>query len=87
MAIVGGIERFGSRSEDANDPLDDPKGTPQSVVDFMLDQRAMTRADLHTLMGGKVRVSEFFSGKRPLSTGQVRALHRELEIPADLLIG
>ncbi len=53
----------------------------------MLEQRGMTRADLHGIMGGKARVSEFFAGNRPLSIGQVRALHRELGIPADLLIG
>jgi HTH-type transcriptional regulator/antitoxin HigA len=37
-------------------------------------------------MGGKARVSEFFSGKRGLSIAQIRALHKELGIPADLLI-
>jgi len=73
--------------EDAHDPLDESTGTPQSAVAFMLEQRGMTRADLHVLMGGKARVSEFFSGKRPLSIAQVRALHQELGIPADLLIG
>jgi len=49
--------------------------------------KGMTRADLHSLMGGKARVSEFFAGKRSLSIVQIRALHRELGIPADLLIG
>jgi antitoxin component HigA of HigAB toxin-antitoxin module len=29
--------------------------------------KRMTRADLHELMGGKARVSEFFAGKRALS--------------------
>lgn len=73
--------------EDEHDPLDESKGTPQSVVAFMLEQRGMTRADLHVLMGGKARVSEFFAGKRDLSLAQIRALHRALGIPADLLIG
>lgn len=72
--------------EDEHLPLDEHKGTPQGAVSFMLDQRGMTRADLHELMGGKARVSEFFSGKRPLSIGQVRALRKALGIPADLLI-
>ena len=73
--------------EDASDPIDERGDTPQSAVTFMMEQRGLTRADLHTLMGGKARVSEFFSGKRPLSITQVRALHRELGIPAELLIG
>jgi HTH-type transcriptional regulator/antitoxin HigA len=73
--------------EDEHDPLDENKGTPQSVVAFMLEQRGMTRADLTPLMGGKARVSEFFAGKRRLSVEQIRTLRDELGIPADLLIG
>lgn len=71
--------------EDEHDPLDE-SGTPQSAVDFMLEQRGMTRADLARLMGGRARVSEFFAGKRRLSIPQVKALRDELGIPADLLI-
>ena len=72
--------------EDEHDPIDEHEGTPQSVVTFMLEQKGMTRADLHAPMGGKARVSEFFAGKRRLSVEQVRALRRALGIPADLLI-
>lgn len=61
--------------------------TPQEVVQFMLEQRGMERADLYNAMGGASRVSEFFSGKRDLSLSQVRALRNLLGIPADLLIG
>lgn len=73
--------------EGEHDPLDESAGTPQGVVSFMLEQRGMVRADLNALMGGKARVSEFFSGKRALSVAQVRALRGALGIPADLLIG
>ena len=72
--------------ENEHNPIDESLGSPQSVVLFMLDQKGMTRADLHTLMGGKARVSEFFSGKRRLSVEQIRALRDHLGIPADLLI-
>ena len=65
-------------------PIDRP--APQDVVDFMLEQRGMTRADINDIMGGKSRVSEFFAGKRDLSLSQVRALREVLSIPADLLI-
>ena len=71
--------------EDRHDPLDE-RGTPQSVVDFMLDQRGMTRADLSPLIGGRGRVSEFFAGKRRLSIAQIQSLKEALGIPADLLI-
>ncbi len=73
--------------EDEHDPFDETRGTPQSVVEFMLEQRGMTRSNLHQLMGGKARVSEFFAGKRALSINQVRGLHRELGIPLELLLG
>jgi HTH-type transcriptional regulator / antitoxin HigA len=61
--------------------------SPAEAVDFMLDQRNLTRAHLHVLMGGRSRVSEFFSGKRALSRGQIAALRDFLRIPADLLLG
>ena len=36
--------------EDEHDPLDEAGGSPQSVVAFMLEQRGLTRADLHDAM-------------------------------------
>ena len=66
-------------------PIDDSDLTPQQVVDFVLEQRGMTRAELARLMGGRSRVSDFFNGKRALSKGQIEALREHLRIPADLL--
>ncbi len=60
--------------------------TPQSAVDFMLQQRGMTRAELVPLFGSKSRVSEFFNGQRRLSKAQIVALRSHLGIPADLLL-
>ncbi len=60
--------------------------TPQAVVDFMLEQKGMARAELADAMGGRSRVSDFFRGKRPLSRGQMVALRDLLGIPADLLL-
>lgn len=65
--------------------IDDGNLTPQDVVDFVLQQRGMTRAELAPLMGGRSRVSDFFNGKRSLSRGQIEALREHLRIPADLL--
>jgi len=72
--------------EDRTDPLDEHAGSPREVVAFMLDQHGMTRGDLASLMGGRARVSEFFSGHRRLSMAQVRSLRDALGIPADLLV-
>ena len=60
--------------------------SPQAVVDFMLEQRGMTRADLSDHLGGRSRVSEFFAGKRLLSTNQIKALRELFGISADLLL-
>ena len=60
--------------------------TPQSVVDFMLAQRGLSRVDLTSVFGSKSRLSEFFSGRRALSKAQILALRTCLGIPADLLI-
>lgn len=59
---------------------------PQSILEFMLDQRGMSRGDLAEIMGGRSRVSEFFAGKRNLSLTQIRRLRHLLRVPADLLI-
>jgi HTH-type transcriptional regulator / antitoxin HigA len=59
---------------------------PQDVLDFLLEQRGLTRADLTPILGTRSRVSEFFAGKRGLSLGQIRRLRREFKVPADLLI-
>lgn len=69
-----------------NNPIDDSDLSPRDVVDFMLDQKGMTRAELAEIMGGRSRVSDFFSGKRELSKGQIAALRNLLGIPADLLL-
>jgi HTH-type transcriptional regulator/antitoxin HigA len=36
------------------------------VIDFMLEQKEMSRAELGKIMGGRSRVSDYFSGKRDL---------------------
>ena len=61
--------------------------TPQEAVSFMLEQKGLVRPDLDDVMGGKSRVSEFFSGKRELSKSQVEGLRNLLGIPADVLLG
>ena len=66
--------------------VDIPKASPQELVAFMLDQNGLTKADLYEPMGGKGRVSEFFSKKRPLSRQQMVALRKLLGIPLDLLV-
>ena len=72
--------------EDAHVPIEELP-TTQEVVDFMLEQKGLSRTDLAKSLGGKNRVSLFFHGVRPLSLRQIVALREHLGIPADLLIG
>lgn len=58
--------------EEDNEPAV-PETSPQQIVDFVLDQRGLTRADVADLLGGRSRVSEFFSGERRLSLRQIVA--------------
>ena len=60
--------------------------TPQEVVDFMLEQHEMSRADLAPILGGRSRVSEFFSGKRKLSKAQALALRDIFHVTLDVLL-
>jgi hypothetical protein len=62
-------------------------GTPQAIVAFMLEQHGMTRADLTSILGGRSRVSEFFSGKRRLSVPQILKLREVLRVPAGGQLG
>ena len=71
--------------EDTHFPIGE-QTTPQEVVDFMLEQKGLTRADLAKWIGGRSRTSEFFKGVRSLSIRQIAALKAHLGIPADLLI-
>ncbi|HUE87616.1 MAG TPA: helix-turn-helix domain-containing protein [Vicinamibacterales bacterium] len=63
------------------------KVSPQQAITFMLEQNGMSRSDLDDAMGGKSRVSEFFSGRRDLSKSQIGSLHRLLGVPAAILLG
>lgn len=77
------IEAYESESEPE---LGSGQPTPQDIVDFALEQRGLARSDLAEWLGGRSRVSEFFSGDRRLSLTQITALRDRLGIPADLLI-
>ncbi len=72
------------RYEDANFPI--PSPDPVEAILFCMDQQGLSRADLIPLLGSKSKVSEVLARKRPLSLTMIRALHRALGIPADLLM-
>ncbi len=64
-----------------------PPPTLQQAVEFYMDQHGLTRTDLAKMLGSKSRVSELLSSKRRPSVRMMKVLHRELGIPADILLG
>jgi HTH-type transcriptional regulator/antitoxin HigA len=60
---------------------------PAEVLEYYMESRGLSRADLVAYLGSKERVSEVLNHKRNLSLQMIRKLHAGLGIPADLLIG
>ena len=71
--------------EDTHVPVYE-QSTPQEVVNFMLEQKGLSRDDLTKWLGSSSQTAEFFEGSRSLSIEQIGALRAHLGIPADLLI-
>jgi len=63
-----------------------PAPDPIAAINFMLEQKGMTRRDLEPAIGSRGRVSEILNRKRPLTLPMVRALSALLDIPADVLV-
>jgi HTH-type transcriptional regulator / antitoxin HigA len=63
-----------------------PPADPLAAIEFMMEQRGMTRADLEPIIGPSGRVSEVLNRRRPLSLSMIRRLSLELQIPAEILI-
>ena len=74
------VERY----EDIHYPIDAP--TPIAAIEFMMDQRGLTRRDLIPFIGSASKVSEVLSGKRDITMAMARALHKHLGIPAEVLL-
>lgn len=62
------------------------KADPIAILEFVMEQRGLTRADLIPVLGSKSKISEILARKRPLSLNMIRALHRGLGISPSLLV-
>jgi len=58
---------------------------PIAAIEFMLEQKGLTRRDLEPAIGSRGRVSEVLNKKRPLTLPMVRALSDLLDIPMSVL--
>lgn len=65
-----------------------PIGLPSVVeaIRFRMEQMSMRPRDLIPYIGSAARVSEILAGKRSLTLKMARTLHRDLGIPADILL-
>ena len=65
-----------------------PRRAPSlpDLLNYLMDQHGLSRADLVPLLGTPSRVSEVLTGKRELSMSMVRRLRDRFQISADLLI-
>lgn len=70
--------------EEDNYPI--PPPDPIEAIMFRMEQMNLSREELVKFIGYKSRVSELLSGKRKLTLPMIRTLHKELKIPAEILI-
>ncbi len=75
------VERY----EGEHFPLDLPD--PVEAIKFRMEQAGLSASDMQPYIGNLNRVYEVLSRKRGLSLSMIRRLNRELNIPAEVLIG
>ena len=65
-----------------------PIGLPDPIeaIKFRMEQSGLGIKDLEPLIGRPNRVYEVLNRKRPLTLAMIRRLHRELGIPAQVLV-
>jgi len=70
--------------EDKKYPIDMPDAI--EAIKFRMEQLNLNQQALVPFMGTKSKVSEVLNKKRPLSLSMMRALHKGLGIPAEILL-
>ena len=59
---------------------------PIDAIHYYMESRGLTRRDMERLIGSRARVSEVLNRKRALTMEMIRRLHKDLGIPAEVLI-
>jgi len=70
--------------EDKHVPI--PPPDPVEAIRFRLDQLGIGQSDLARILGSRARASEVLNRRRGLSLPMMKRLHRELGIPAEVLL-
>lgn len=74
------VERY----EEEHYPIGMP--SPLGAIEFFMDQKGLTKADMVKYLGSPSKVSEVLNGKRALSKTMIRKLVEGLGIPAEILL-
>ncbi|MBS1945733.1 MAG: transcriptional regulator [Bacteroidetes bacterium] len=64
-----------------------PPPDPIGAIKFRMDQMGLPPSVLHHILGSRQRASDILNGRRKLTLPMIRRLHKELNIPAETLIG
>src|SRR5271170_4364514 len=59
---------------------------PAAIIEYLMDQHGLTRADMVPILGTASRVSEVLRGKKGLSMSMVQRLRTRFRVPADVLL-
>ena len=78
------LSDLASNYEDARYPVQKPD--PVDKFCFHMEQNDLDQKALATVLHSKSRASEILRRKKALSIAQIRALHNEWHIPAEILI-
>ncbi len=63
-----------------------PAPDPVEAINYFMESRGLTRADLEPYIGSRARVSEVLNRKRPLTLSMIQRLNAALGIPAEILV-
>ena len=74
-----------SAYEELHYPIEAPD--PVEALKYVMEEQGLKSKDLIPYFGSKGIVSEFFNRKRGLSLRIIKALHHELGLPYEVLIG
>ena len=70
--------------EEKHQPILPPD--PVQAIRFRIEQLGLDRKALEPAIGSRARVSEVLSRKRRLTLEMIRRLHKQLGIPAEILL-
>ena len=65
-------------------PISPPE--PIAAIEFVLEQRGLSRKDLEDVIGSSGRILEVMNKQRPLTLAMIRKLVEKFDLPADVLI-